>query len=314
MSQPLSVSQTFDASLVDLQKSFSSTDTNTSGASAKENFIPTMHQVGRSPSPCSSVSTETLYNQWATTYDHDGNVMQAIDDTQLHELLPAFVQLASQTSAASNDRSHGLKILDLGCGTGRNTVKLLQSSWHGPVDISGWDGSQAMLEVARTKCEAAVAHRQNVGIELEQVDISRLENVPARFANHFDGLISTLVLEHIPIEIFFGILAKVLKPGAYALVTNMHENMGKLSRAGYKTASGERVKATSYIYSVPETLEAAANAGLSVIGDPKEAAVDEQMIDGGVVRGVKFEKGQVTERARKWVGTTIWYGLLLQKK
>jgi hypothetical protein len=106
----------------------------------------------------------------------------------------------------------------------------------------------------------------------------------------------------------------LLTTGGLALVTNMHPELGRLSRAGYKTASGERFKATSYVYTPAETVEAAAAAGLQLVGEVKERAVEEPMIDGGVLDGVKVEKGAVAERARKYVGVKVWYGMILRKK
>lgn len=314
MTQPSSLTQTFDTSLVDIQRSFSSTETDTSGSSGKENAPPTPQAHRREPSPYRTVPTGVLYTQWASTYDTDGNVLQIADDIQMHDLLPQFTKLTRQNWNSTESRDGALRILDLGCGTGRNTVKLLQSDWKAEVDIVGWDGSDAMLKLAKTKCEAVLnEQRTNVGIELQEIDMASVENVPERFSSFFDGLISTLVLEHIPVETYFRILAQVLKPRSYALVTNMHADMGARSQAGYKTSSGERFKATSYVYTVSETVEAAGKAGFEVVGSVREIAADERMFDGGIVNGVVVQKGQVAERARKWIGTQIWYGMMLRR-
>ena len=251
MTQPSSLTQTFDTSLVDVQRSFSSTETNTSGSSGMDNAPQVRQAPRREPSPYKTVPTDVLYAQWASTYDTDGNILQAVDDTQMHDLLPEFIRLTELGRDLTKGKGGVLRILDLGCGTGRNTIKLLQADWKAEVDVVGWDSSDAMLELAKSKLEVIPSERsRNFGIELEQVDIVNAENVHRSASKSFDGLISTLVLEHIPIETYFAILAKVLKPGSYALVTNMHADMGAQSKAGYKTASGERFKATSYVYTV----------------------------------------------------------------
>ena len=311
MTQPSSVTKTFDTSLVDVQRSFSSTETNTSGSSAKDDQ-PTNVPKPRESSPYRTVPTHVLYSQWAGTYDTDGNVLQAMDDIQMTSLLPEFARLTITNHGANGSSSSGLKLLDLGCGTGRNTVKSLQYPWDLEVEIEGWDSSQAMLDLAKPKCEAVKS--ANSKLSLSQVDLESIGNVPDHYAESFDGLISTLVLEHLQADVFFAIIAKVLKPGCYALVTNMHEDMGKLSRAGYKTETGERFKAVSYAHSVEGTIEAAVKAGLEVVDQAKEVAVDERLIDGDVINGVTIEKGQVAERARKWIGTKIWYGMILRKR
>jgi SAM-dependent methyltransferase len=318
MTQP-SLYKTFDTSLIDVQKSFSSTETNTSGSTGKENMPPSEEQSDQPPrhgSPFKEVPTEQLYEQWASTYDTDGNILQFVDDLQMVDLLKDFVRVTTRR----NDHSRpDLRILDLGCGTGRNTLKLLQAPWTDvdAVTVSGWDSSPAMLEVAKSKCKnAAKGAQSNVPVApvFDVVDIANPGKQIDHFRNNFDGLISTLVLEHIKLEAFFDIVAKVLKPGAYALVTGMHQDLGRLSSAGYKTSTGERFKSTSYAYTPEETVAAAAAVGLQLVGGVDEKAVEQEMIDGGVLEnGVRVEKGAVAERARKWIGTTIWVGMMFRK-
>lgn len=316
MTQPSSLTKTFDTSLVDASQSFSSTETNTSGSSGKENLRPQQQSSsGRSSSPYKTVPTDQLYEQWASTYDTDGNVLQAVDDVQLHRLLPEFVRLTCSDKDSAAVAAGGLKVLDLGCGTGRNTAKLLNADWDFDIEVVGWDGSWGMLDIARTKCEAVPrSGKHKVELELGVRDLASVEAVPESYTNFFDGLISTLVLEHIPADVFFGIVSKLLKQGSYALITNMHQHLGAVSRAGFKNTSGERFKATSHIYNPQDAVAAAKVAGLELVGNVGEAAVDAEMIDGGVVDGVEVAKGTVTERARKYVGTKVWFGMIFRKK
>ena len=167
-----------------------------------------------------------------------------------------------------------------------------------------------MLELAREKFHQQTDH----SVIFDTFDISDPSRIPNTSIGVFDGLISTLVLEHIPIATYFSVISKLLRAGCYAVVTSMHSDMGRLTRAGYKTAEGERFKATSYIYTPAETVEAARAAGLELFGELGEVAVDVRMIDGGVLdNGVRVERGAVAERARKWVGTKVWYGMILKK-
>lgn len=311
MTQPLAPNQTFDTSLIDVQRSFSSTETNTSGSSAKEDTKPPDDSSNASPSRL--LPTDELYDRWASTYDTDGNVLQAVDDIHMRGNIPGLVELTSWSPLNTRETElldTPVKILDFGCGTGRNTLKLLQAPCLRPLDVVGWDSSQAMLRIAWDKCDAAT-RSQNAprSLEFQRIDFATPANVPEQYLGTFDGLISTLVLEHISASIFFSIIAKLLKPGAYALISNMHPDMGAVSRAGFKTASGERVKGVSYVYTVQDTIEAAEAAGLKLVNDVLEAAVEENMFD-GVVDG----KGAIVERARKWIGTKIWYSMLLRKQ
>ena len=78
-------------------------------------------------------------------YDTDGNILQSIDDILLPPLLAkAFAQLSSNLSA--------IIITELGCGTGRNTVKLLSSSSPTISSINALDLSPGMLSVAKERC------------------------------------------------------------------------------------------------------------------------------------------------------------------
>jgi ubiquinone/menaquinone biosynthesis C-methylase UbiE len=49
----------------------------------------------------------------------------------------------------------GTRILDVGCGTGTLTVLLKQT--HPEADVSGLDGSEGILDIARSKAESAAA-------------------------------------------------------------------------------------------------------------------------------------------------------------
>lgn len=323
MTQPNSLTKTFDTSLIDTQKlptferSFSSTETETSDSNAgtrPDQNKPAMPSgpftMRETPNEAfTSVSNEQLYNTWASTYDTDGNVLQAVDDLELRTMLPEFVRSVKQASTGGSV-GQSCRVLDFGCGTGRNTVKLLQLDWTGTseearVDVHGWDGSHAMLDVARQKCGAVSSTASSVALAgLQVVDFADPSAIPSEFNAGFDGIISTLVLEHLPLATFFNYLHVLLRPGGYALVTNMHPDMGRTTKAGYKTDSGERVKGESYAHGVQESAEAAMQAGLDIVGEVKEREVDEAMMGMGEVGG----------RGKKWIGVKVWYGFVVRKR
>lgn len=267
-----------------------------------------------SAQPFTSVSTDELYDTWAATYDSDGNVLQAVDDLELQPLLPRFIRLVCQGStarASENKYAELLRILDFGCGTGRNTLKLLQANWTaektdgGPaVELYGWDASASMLKVAREKCSAQNAAK-NVKLHgLEQMDFSDASVIPRKDLGSFDGIVSTLVLEHLPLDTFFGLLSGLLKPDGVALVTNMHADMGRVTQAGYKTETGERIKGQSFAHTVEESVHAAQEAGLVIMGEVRQATVDEGMM----------RDGHVGKRGKKWLGVNVWYGFIIRKR
>lgn len=239
-----------------------------------------------------------------TTYDTDGNFLQAADDLQTSALIPQLVRQV-ELSKSSNGPNGGLKVLDFGCGTGRTTSKLLLQKWKEIPTIQAWDGNQAMLEGARAKCGAISkqAEKDTPSPKFQQVDFLQPEKLPKEAIGSFDGLVSTLVLEHIPMSTYWTCVSKLLKPGGIGLVTNMHPEMGAKSVAGFDNAEGIRMRGTSYIHRVEETVEAAKKAGLELVGEVKEVAMSEEMI----------RTGAVGERGRKWIGTRVWYGLIVRK-
>ncbi|KAJ1334037.1 methyltransferase domain-containing protein [Microdochium nivale] len=108
--------------------------------------------------------TSEAYDRWAAVYDTDGNFLQALDDVEMAELFPRFLAALTRDNgdggSGGNDssagavgaagRSRGLRIVDLGCGTGRNTALLLGAEdGNGIGEIVALDASPGMLEVAK---------------------------------------------------------------------------------------------------------------------------------------------------------------------
>jgi hypothetical protein len=119
--------------------------------------------------------------------------------------------------------------------------------------------------------------------------------------NKQDAVVSTLVLEHIPLSAFFSTLSSLLVLRGCALVSNMHADMGRRSQAGFVNADGVKVRGSSYVYTVQESLHAAVEAGFEVV------SVHEREM-----RREDVESGMVGERGRKWIGTKVWYAVVLR--
>lgn len=253
------------------------------------------HQPSTTPTMASTNhTTSDLYTLWAPTYDTDGNILQAIDTAQLTtSLLPTLSTLLSQRTTTTTP----LTILDLGSGTGRTTLLLAAHPWPSPPALTACDSSTAMLAVARAKCPSTVS------FALCDPFSPYSSTLPEAA---FDGVTSTLVLEHIPLQTYFRTLAQLLKPGGVAAVTNMHPEMGAGTQAGFKDEGGVRLKGESFVHGVQESVEAAEAEGLELVGEAREVEVDEGMLEG-------FGEG-VRVGARKWVGRKVWFGLVLRKR
>jgi hypothetical protein len=121
----------------------------------------------------------------------------------------------------------------------------------------------------------------------------------------FDAVLSTLVLEHFPLNTFFGIQSHFLRPNGVLLLTNMHPEMGAKSQAGFVRVdeSGNRVKVrgSSWVHSVDETVDSARIWGFEAVGEVRERAVEKDMVEA------------LGQRAAKWIGISVWYGMALGK-
>ncbi|KAJ5553441.1 hypothetical protein N7494_002819 [Penicillium frequentans] len=272
--------------------------------------------------PVEYVGTVEAYDKWAEVYDTDGNFLQKLDTIEMRGLLPRFLEhVNTQFQTQASDQQP--KIVDLGCGTGRNTIQLLNAistqqkspvAFTAQVEVVGVDASPGMLEVARNAIRSATGtNGPNVPVSLDVFDL--LNPVPDTMLPTSlqgfgaDGVISTLVLEHLPLKEFFENASAIMKSGAYFLVTNMHAEMGAISQAGFTDPqTGVKIRPTSYCHSIPEVLDAAKAAGFQVT----------DLVEGGdagfLERAVDENLGEVLgARAKKWVGVKVWFGVCFKK-
>lgn len=335
MTQPNTVDMTFDTSLVDLKPntSFSTTESDPSdfGIPISDADTPTMQpqavfedESQETPKPSQAlphdiispqvkssttvqhVGTQDAYDQWASVYDSDGNMLQAIDDIELANALPNFME-----QVQAGRRSHIISLVDLGCGTGRNTVKLLGFELPSgrQTTVTGLDFSKGMLDIAADKIRMFNDGSESTRARLAQCDCfptvnnpsaSPLPSVPG--LSPVNGVISTLVLEHLPLFDYFSTLSALLKPNGLALVTNMHEDMGSSSQAGFVNAQGVKIRGDSFVHTVVDTVVSAQKAGLEVVSVKEREMTREDV-----------ETGAVGERGWKWVGIRVWYSVLVRK-
>jgi ubiquinone/menaquinone biosynthesis C-methylase UbiE len=100
-------------------------------------------------------------------------------------------------------RGDGLRLLDLGCGTGHHMAQLRRRGF----EVVGVDASKEMLEYARAN---------NPGAAVLEADVEQLP-LPGR---GFDIVLCIEVLRHLPqSQHCIREMARVLKPGGFCLVT-----------------------------------------------------------------------------------------------
>jgi len=158
-----------------------------------------------SPESATELSPLDGYAAWAERYDDEDNPLALLEG-------PAII-------AACGD-AQGLRVLDVGCGTGRHTIPLLEMG----ASVVGLDFSPEMLSIARQRTA-------NRDVEFLQHSLPD----PFPFTDEsFDLVISGLVVEHVPdLETVFRECLRVLKPGGRCLVTALHPD---------RTAAGQRAR------------------------------------------------------------------------
>ena len=161
----------------------------------------------------------------------------------------------------------GLKVLDLGCGTGRHALWLAARG----AAVTGVDFSEGMLEEARRK----------PGAEQVRFLCHDLHTPLPLGDGEFDLVVSGLVLEHLrELDGFFREIKRVLKADGRAVVSAMHPAMFlRGSQARFTDPStGELVQPGSIAHSISEFVMAAVRARLQLV-DIEEISPDAEFAE-----------------------------------
>lgn len=142
-----------------------------------------------------SVPVREGYDLWSSTYDSTPNPVVALD---------------ARHSLALLGPRPGERILDAGCGTGRNLPALHAAGAMG----IGIDFSSGMLSVARGRLECS---------RVALADLMR----PLPFRDMaFDAVLCTLIGEHLPkLDFTLGEFHRVLRPGGRLAFTVYHPEL-----------------------------------------------------------------------------------------
>ncbi|KAI4140060.1 MAG: hypothetical protein L6R39_005978 [Caloplaca ligustica] len=237
--------------------------------------------------------TVEAYDQWAAIYDTDGNFLQALDSVMMAQILPKLLDFLPPNP----------NIVDLGCGTGRTTLNLLRVPGS---RLLGLDNSTKMLDIARDRCSRAwdslSKNQRAATLSFDVWDMLDEKIDMPGAARNADAAVSTLVVEHIPLDVFFGVCSGMVREGGVVLLTNMHSEMGAETQAGFTDPmSGEKVRPTSFVHTVEAVVEEAEKKGFEVVWGPEERRVHEE------------DFGKLGKRAEKWVGKKVWFGMILKK-
>ena len=178
------------------------------------------------------------YDRWSRTYDTDANTTRDLDADVLRR---------------SSLVLDGRDVLELGCGTGKNTGWLAERARR----VVGMDFSPGMLEVARDRVPLE-------RVTLVQHDIR--ERWPVDDAS-VDLVVGNLILEHLAnVSAVFAEAARVLRPGGTMYSCELHPYRQLRGGQAHFTDewSGEVVFAPAFQHTIAEYLNAAVAGGLTV--------------------------------------------------
>ena len=140
------------------------------------------------------MSIQNAYNEWSQTYDTDRNLTRDLDEQVMRE---ALVDLRFQS------------ILEIGCGTGKNTSFLAQIGER----VHALDFSEGMIEKARKKMKA----------EHVRFSIADLTQRWPCEDQAYDLVVCNLVLEHIEdLSFIFSEAARVLMQRGKFFINELH--------------------------------------------------------------------------------------------
>lgn len=177
------------------------------------------------------------YDNWADQYDSNVNKTRDLESLALKESL-ADISFES--------------CLEIGCGTGKNSIWLQDRARH----ITAVDLSNQMLLKAKEKIMSA-------NVNFVQADI----NQPWTFTNRkFDLITFSLVLEHIEdLESIFRRAAEKINPGGYIYIGELHPfKQYSGSKARFETERGEQI-VTCFTHNISEFTHSAKNCNFFVV-------------------------------------------------
>ncbi len=183
------------------------------------------------------MSIQKAYNQWSETYDRDENLTRDLDQKVLREAL-------------ANLRFNS--ILEIGCGTGKNTSFLSQIGGH----VHALDFSEGMIGKAKEKVRI-------VNVKFSIADLTRkwpCEN------EAYDLIVCDLVLEHIEeLAFIFSEALRVLKQKGRFLINELHPFRQYEGKQATFNSGGKVTEIPAFVHHISEFTNAASRSGLTLL-------------------------------------------------
>ena len=182
------------------------------------------------------MNIQEAYTRWSDTYDSDRNLTRDLD----HK--------------ATQDALTGLRfqnIMELGCGTGKNTAFLTQLGAR----ILALDFSRGMLRHAKSKIDSG-------RVFFVVADLTK--PWPCRDGS-FELIVCNLVLEHIEdLDAVFAEVARALATGGQFFLSELHPfRQYKGTKANFRT-NNEAIEIPAFVHHLSDFTESARENGLAM--------------------------------------------------
>lgn len=179
---------------------------------------------------------QDAYTDWSATYDLDRNLTRDLDQLITRDTL-------------SNLRFQS--ILEIGCGTGKNTALLAQIGQH----VSALDFSAGMIEKARAKLSL-----DNVTFEVADIT----QPWPCEDQS-IDLVVCNLVLEHIPdLSFIFSEASRVLIKTGRFFVSELHPFRQYQGTQANFQRNQETTQIPAFVHHISDFIAAAAGNNLAL--------------------------------------------------
>lgn len=183
------------------------------------------------------MSIQNAYNEWSQTYDTDQNLTRDLDQQIMLEMF-------------ANRKVDS--VLEIGCGTGKNTLFFVQVA----TKVHALDFSEGMIQKAREKVKAE-------HVRFSMADLT--QTWPCEDES-YDLIVCNLVLEHIEdLSFIFSEAFRVLMGGGKFFVNELHpfrQYEGKKARFD----QGEGVtEIPAFVHHISDFTMAAATNGLQLV-------------------------------------------------
>lgn len=184
------------------------------------------------------MNPQQAYNSWASQYDTNENKTRDLEAKALRTIL---------STISFNT------VLEIGCGTGKNTAWLLQKAEH----ITAADLSEEMLSKAKEKI-------QSKKVAFIQANINDEWNFTEK---NFDLVSFSLVLEHIEnLDHIFKEASNKLNDGGFVYIGELHPfKQYTGSKARFETEKGLHV-VQCYNHNISDFIHSARKYGLTLVG------------------------------------------------